>query len=136
MVAWLTTITSVLPLLTDLVSKALPVLTSKRNDKTADIVAQQIGELQNAVTENAQAIKILAEQLQRTVVAVEDGAEDLQQSVTQFKASLHTTSLLLAALERRMSQLDKHGNRMLKLCLITMGLALAAMFLSLLSLAR
>ncbi|MHB1143693.1 MAG: hypothetical protein ACYCZS_02210 [Thiobacillus sp.] len=80
MAAWLIpAVKAILPFITPIVSSALPVFTTRKSDEAAaartDVLQQQITELQTAASQNALHIKELAEQLQITVTALEQGAE-------------------------------------------------------------
>ena len=70
---------AVLPHVGDIVNAAKPVFTRKKADIPAatpsgDVTQQQIAELQAAVSQNAEHIKELAEQLQGTVAALQTSA--------------------------------------------------------------
>jgi DNA-directed RNA polymerase sigma subunit (sigma70/sigma32) len=76
MAGWLIpALRAVLPHVGDIVSMAKPVFTKKSPD-AADpgTVQQQITELQTAASQNAANVKELAEQLQRTVTALEQAS--------------------------------------------------------------
>ena len=65
-----------LPHVGTIIDVARPVFTKKRADGAApEVVQQQIGELQAAVSKNAENIQELATQLQRTVAAIEKAAQ-------------------------------------------------------------
>jgi hypothetical protein len=73
---------AVLPHVGDIVAAAKPVFTKKKPDTPAaegGLVQQQIAELQGAVAQNAAHIRELAEQLQRTVAALEQAAAAAEQ---------------------------------------------------------
>ena len=75
MPAWLATTKLLLPMVTEIVSSAIPAFTARKDQqRAADLVSQQIGELQTAATRNAESVHALAEQLQRTVGAIEHDA--------------------------------------------------------------
>lgn len=75
MPAWLPVLNTVLPYLTTIVTAAMPVFTARRdNGRSANVVAEQIAELQGAVTQNAESVRVLAEQMQRAIVAIETAA--------------------------------------------------------------
>ena len=79
MAAWLLpAVKVILPYLSSIVAAAMPVFTTRKNAETtaaeAQLLQQQIAELQFAASQNAVHIKELAEQLQRTVAALEQGA--------------------------------------------------------------
>jgi hypothetical protein len=79
MAAWLIpAVKAILPFVTPIVSSALPVFTTRKSDEAAaaqtGVLQQQITELQSAASQNALHVKELAEQLQKTVTALEQGA--------------------------------------------------------------
>ena len=79
MAAWLIpAVKAILPFISPIVSSALPVFTTRKSDEAAaaqaNVLQQQITELQAAASQNALHIKELAAQLQKTVTALEQGA--------------------------------------------------------------
>jgi len=79
MAAWLIpAVKAILPFVSPIVSAALPVFTTRKSEvPTQDpsgVLQQQITELQTAASQNALHVKELAEQLQKTVAALEQGA--------------------------------------------------------------
>jgi hypothetical protein len=79
MAAWLIpTVKAILPFVTPIVTSALPVFTTRKSDEAAaaqaDVLQKQITELQSAASQNALHVKELAEQLQKTVTALEQAA--------------------------------------------------------------
>ncbi len=76
--AWLIpALKAVLPHVGDIVTAAKPVFTKKKVEAPGNegsLLSQQIAELQAAAAQNAGHIKELAEQLQRTVAALEQAA--------------------------------------------------------------
>jgi len=77
--AWLIpAVKAILPYLGTIVASALPVFTTRKSDEAAaaqaQLLQQQIAELQSAASQNAVHIKDLAGQLQKTVAALEQGA--------------------------------------------------------------
>jgi hypothetical protein len=68
---------AVLPHVGDIVSAAKPVFTRKKVETPvagADVLQQQIAELQAAAAQNAEHVRELAEQLQTTVAALQTSA--------------------------------------------------------------
>lgn len=100
MAAWLPLLKAALPYVTDIISAALPVFTQNRANKAAGIVDQQIAELQASVTHNAESVKALALQLERTIVAVDSGAVSIEQTSEQFRATLESHSQAIARIEK------------------------------------
>jgi hypothetical protein len=79
MAAWLIpAVKAILPYVSSIVAAAAPVFTTRKSDEAAAAQAQllqkQVAELQSAASQNAVHIKELAEQLQKTVAALEQGA--------------------------------------------------------------
>jgi hypothetical protein len=77
MAAWfLPALKAVLPHVGTIINVAAPVFTRKSAQAAgeAQLVQQQIAELQGAATQNAASIKALAEQLQGTVAALQQAA--------------------------------------------------------------
>jgi hypothetical protein len=96
---------AVLPHVGDILSSTLPVFTRKKVNAiaaSADILQQQIVELQTAAAQNAGHIKELAAQLQSTVAALEQTAivaeTRLRRAVVlcAIGAALATVALLVA----------------------------------------
>jgi t-SNARE complex subunit (syntaxin) len=98
MAAWLSALKAVLPYVTNIVTAAIPAFTARKGqDRSAEVTAQQIAELQDAATHNAESVKVLAEQLQRTVSALEQGAANVDRALRRLRA-LAAGSLLLAVI--------------------------------------
>ena len=100
MAAWLPVLKTVLPYLTTVVTAAVPAFTARKDDgKSNHLVAQQIAELQTAVRGNAESVKILAEQLQRTIQAIEAGAVSAERRVRRaFVVSVISLGVAVVAL--------------------------------------
>jgi hypothetical protein len=83
---WLPAVKAILPYLTQIVAAAIPAFT-KRADKTGteDIARNQISELQDAVTHNAEALKILATQLQQIINDIDSGASKIEKETKSIK---------------------------------------------------
>lgn len=86
MAAWLPAVKIILPYLTQIVASAIPAFT-KKADKTGteDITRNQIAELQDAVTHNAEALKILATQLQQVISDIDSGAAKIEKEIKAIK---------------------------------------------------
>ncbi len=81
MAAWFTLAA---PYVADIVQLALPLFTrSKAQEKIPEVVAQQITELQNAATQNADSIKLLATEMQKTIEVLQVGATLLEKKLVQ-----------------------------------------------------
>lgn len=82
MVAWLPAFKTILPYVSQIVSLAVPAFT-KRSDASAsqEVVNQQILELQEAVTRDTEAIRVLAAQLQKTIADIDKGAARLEKEL-------------------------------------------------------
>jgi len=79
MVAWLPAAKVILPYLAQIVAAAIPAFT-KKVDKTVteNVTRNQIAELQDAVTNNAEALKVLATQLQQLINDIGSGAAKME----------------------------------------------------------
>ncbi|MDO8989007.1 MAG: hypothetical protein Q7U91_05175 [Sideroxyarcus sp.] len=79
MVAWLPAAKIFLPYLAQIVTAAIPAFT-KKADKTVteETTRNQIAELQDAVTHNAEALKVLATQLQQIINDIDSGAAKME----------------------------------------------------------
>ena len=98
MAAWVSALKTVLPYVTNIVTAAIPAFTARRGqDRSAEVTAQQIAELQSAATHNAESVKVLAEQLQRTVGALEQGAVNVEREMRRLRV-LASAALVLALL--------------------------------------
>jgi hypothetical protein len=98
MAAWLATTKLLLPIVTEIVTAALPAFTARKDQqKAADLVAQQITELQTAVTRNAESVQAIAVQLQQTVSAIEHDAALLGRKLRRLQI-ISVLSLLVAVL--------------------------------------
>jgi hypothetical protein len=69
---------AVLPHIGTIVSAARPVFTTLSGGPSAAVIERQIGELQAVAAQNAAHIRELAEQLQNTVAAIEQGASAME----------------------------------------------------------
>ncbi|MGK2915806.1 MAG: hypothetical protein ACSLE5_15395 [Porticoccaceae bacterium] len=86
MAPWLPAVKAILPYVTQIVTAAIPVFT-RRNDKTGkeDVIPGQVAELQEAVTHNAESLKILATQLQQVVNGIDAGAIRIENELRTIK---------------------------------------------------
>lgn len=116
MAAWFTVVAPFLP---DIIQMAKPMFT---RDKGADLVPQQIKELQDAATQNAGAVKQLAGEMQHTLASLQQGATGLE-----------TT---LAALQDRNSALEREVRRANQFALAAATAAVLAFALSAWALVR
>lgn len=88
MAAWLSVLKTVLPYLTTIVTSTIPVFTAKKDD-------ERIAELQNAAKQNAESVKVLAEQMQRAVEAIESGAASAERALKNARR-LNVVALVVA----------------------------------------
>lgn len=95
MAAWLA---FAVPYIPDVIKLAMPLFTrSKPQEKSPDVVAQQITELQDAATQNAEAIKTLTTEMQKTIDALQLGAESLTKEL-RLARTLSIVAATVAAL--------------------------------------
>lgn len=92
------------PYLVDIITLARPLFTrSKEGEKVPDIVVQQITELQNAATQNAETARLLATEMQKTIDGLRAGALVLERQLQLVRlfavgASVVAVIALLVAL--------------------------------------
>ena len=74
------------PILTTIATNAIPAFTSRPEVAKSDpVVAQQITELQDAVTKNAQSLHTLAEQLQKVIASAEEASVVANRQLALYK---------------------------------------------------
>lgn len=96
MAAWIPVLKAALPYISNIVAAAIPAFTQRKGQApSTELVSQQIAELQEAVTSNAEAVKTLAAQVEKTLTAFDAGEAEMTQRLTdhlaQQLASLHET---------------------------------------------
>lgn len=106
MAAWLAAAKAALPYVTNIVSAAIPAFTAQKNqEQTAELMGRQIAELQAAATRNAESVKTLAAQLEKTVSALEEGGTAVDQTLAEVRKAVDTSEHARAALERQIAAL-------------------------------
>ena len=87
------------PYLADIITLARPLFTRSKDRDAADpsILAQQIGELQNAATQNAESVRTLATEMQKTIDTLQSGAAILERKL-RWAQALAIVSTTLAAM--------------------------------------
>ena len=113
MAAWLVpAVKAILPYLSSIVTAAIPVFTTRKSNEAvaaqAQLLQQQIAELQSAASKNAEHIKELAEQLQKTVAALEQGAT-LAESRLRLTAALCIGAIIVACIALGVSLIALFG---------------------------
>lgn len=89
MAAWLPVLKAALPYVSNIVAAALPVFTARRGpDASAELVSRQIAELQDAVTQNAEAVKGLAAQVEKTITALDGGEAELTRRLATLQETV------------------------------------------------
>lgn len=96
MAVWIPVLKAALPYVSSIVAATLPAFTSRKGqDASAELVTQQIAELQEAVTGNAEAVKVLAAQLEKTLKAMEtsevESSHRISEHFSQQLAGLRET---------------------------------------------
>src|SRR5580765_1113647 len=84
MAAWIPALKAILPYVTQIVTAAIPVFTT-RSDQRAEVIPKQIQELQSAVTHNTESLKVLADQLQQVITSVDAGALAIEREMRASK---------------------------------------------------
>lgn len=98
MPAWIPLAKTVMPYLTSLATSAIPAFASRKDHaKSLEAHAAQISELQDAAKQNVTSTKTLAEQLEKTVKAVDDGATAVDSRLCELSAHLTQTRFLSIA---------------------------------------
>lgn len=70
------------PYIPEIIKIARPLFTrTSPQEKSAEVVAQQIAELQTAVIQNSESIKLLATEMQHTIDALQTGAAALEKKL-------------------------------------------------------
>lgn len=93
MAAWFT---AALPFIPDVIKLATPYFTRKppTQDPAPGLVAQQIVELQDVATQNADSIRMLAIEMQKTIETLQIGANSMSGQFTALSESLHRARTL------------------------------------------
>jgi septal ring factor EnvC (AmiA/AmiB activator) len=97
---WLVALKAVLPYVEPILSLATPLFTKKKIaavSNQAELLQQQISELQTASTQNAENIKELAEQLKSLVVALEQAGSNMESAHKQLRR-LGIAAIIIAVL--------------------------------------
>ena len=96
MAAFLPALKIALPYITQIVTAAVPMFTSRPSGGKADeVVPRQIQELQSAVTQNAETVRGLALQMKETMEGVDQAAAAMQAQIRALRL-LAFCSLALA----------------------------------------
>lgn len=70
------------PYIPEIIKIARPLFTrNNAKEKSIEVVAQQIAELQTAAIQNAESIKIIASEMQHTIEALQTGAAKLEKQL-------------------------------------------------------
>ncbi len=84
MAVWLPVLKAALPYVSNIVAAALPAFTRRKDDEaTGELITQQITELQAAVTNNAETVKTLAAQFEKTLSALEASEAEMAERLTE-----------------------------------------------------
>lgn len=77
MPVWLPALKMILPYVATVATAAIPAFTQRREgDKSIELMAQQIAELQQAAGHNAESVKVLADQMQKALQVIEVAGEN------------------------------------------------------------
>jgi len=109
MAAWIPLIKSAMPYVVQVLSVAIPAFTSRSANKESDeVVPQQIAELQTAATQNAESVKILAQQLKGSMENVDAAAVKLQKELVLLR-SLSIIAIVVSVLSVAVAVLAVSG---------------------------
>ena len=81
-------IKAVAPFVAEIAREAIPAFTRKPAVESDPVLVKQIEELQEAATQNAESIRVLAEKLQLAMEGIEATAQVAQKQVATYKAML------------------------------------------------
>ena len=83
-------IKAVAPYLTQIATTAIPAFTSKPAAiaKEDPVIAKQIEELQTAATQNADSVRVLAENLQQAMQGIETAAQEANRQAAMLRTML------------------------------------------------
>lgn len=87
------------PYIPEIIKLARPLFTrGNAQEKSAEVMTQQIAELQAAALQNAESIKLLATEMQQTIEALQSGAASLEKKLERARVLLiiSTTISVLA----------------------------------------
>ena len=77
------------PYIPEIIKIARPLFTRNNSqEKSIEVVAQQIAELQTATIQNAESIKIIASEMQRTIDSLQTAATRLEDKLEQARKLL------------------------------------------------
>jgi hypothetical protein len=77
MPAWIPALKVILPYVTTVATAAIPAFTQWREgEKSSELLGRQIAELQQAAGQNAESVRLLAEQMQQALKVIEQASED------------------------------------------------------------
>lgn len=132
--AYLPVLKAILPYLGPLVSAAAPMLTRNANDSGSaqPTTAQLINELQEAVKNNANSLKIIATQLQASVEAFDERESNDQKKLADIRTLVEAKTAESSAMKSAVDAAVKDIQASKLLSLVTLGLALAAIAISIL----
>lgn len=96
MAIWLPALKMMLPYVASVATTAIPAFTQRREgDKSVELMMQQISELQQAAGDNAESVKLLADQMQTALQVIELAAETNERRFRRLQL-ISTLSLALA----------------------------------------
>jgi len=151
MPAWLPVLKAALPYVSNIVAAALPVFTARREeDASGELISRQIAELQEAVTGNAETVKGLAAQVEKTITALDAGEADLAQRLANLQDALARCESMatlaqaqvtrlegtLAAMQERLDGFEHQGTGTRGREAAIAGIAVLAMIVALFALLR
>ena len=107
MPAWLPVLKAALPYVSNIVAAAVPVFTNRKGQNgSAELVSRQIAELQEAVTGNAEAVKGLAAQVEKTITALDAGEADLAQRLATLQEALARCESMATLAQAQVTRLE------------------------------
>ena len=92
--AWLPAVKVLLPYISQIIPAAVPVFNKKTSENFDSVNQSQITELQDAAVENAKTLKLMANQLQELIIAIDGSATKVRKEMLFIKWLSITTILI------------------------------------------
>lgn len=97
MAAFLPALKIALPYISQIVTATVPMFTSRpANGKSDELVSKQIQELQSAVTQNAESVKVMATQWKDTMENLDAAAARMQKEIVMLRRLAYGSTILAA----------------------------------------
>lgn len=131
MSAYLPVLKVILPYLAPLITSAAPIFTKSSNNSNSEqpSTAQLIDELQGAVKNNADSLKVIAKQLQTSIEAFDEREFNEQKRLAEIHALIEERSLEIASVRSAVDAAVKDIQTTKLISLVAIGLVLIVIIL-------